>query len=523
MFLTSSGEKMKLIARPIDLEVGGKNIVIMNKEDVESLGLRSLDRVKIKYNEKEITAIVDETSKFTMKGEIVTNDEVTKFLDLKGGEHLDVSPEKPLESIFFIRQKLAGCRLEYPKIRKIVEDVVNKNVSTIELSAFVTSLYTRGISIDEAAALSMSMVETGKRISFPGKLICDKHSIGGLAGDKTSLILVPIVAAAGLTIPKSSSKAITSPCGTAERMEVLAPVNLNLEEIIEVVKKTKACLVWGGALDISPADDMFIQVEYPLGIDPLLLPSIMSKKKAIGANYVVIDIPVGRETKIKTSEEALELADDFIELGKRLGMHVVCGVTFGEQPLGHYIGPALEAREALLTLQGKGPKDVVGKVTSLAGLLFEAVGAGDKNTAMEILKSGKAEKKLREIIEAQGGNPKIQVDDIQIGSNYAQVRSKNDGNVLWIKNSPIIQIARMAGSPKDKGAGIHLNVKMGDAVEKGDILFTIYSDNYGRLNDAFNLSEELEPVVVGKKFEEKMLLDKVFSEIPRRKTFMLER
>lgn len=514
---------MKLIARPIDLEVGGNNIVIMNKEDIESLGLRSLDRVRIRHEEKELTAIIDETSKFTVKGEIITNDEVTNFFGLKGGEHLEISPEKQLESIVFIKQKIAGYRLDYPKIKKIIEDVVKKKISTIELSAFITALYTRGISIDEAANLSKSMVETGKKISFPGKVIVDKHSIGGLAGDKTSLVLVPIVAAVGLTIPKSSSKAITSPCGTAERMEVLAPVNLNLEEIVEVVKKTNGCLVWGGSLNIAPADDMFIQIEYPLGIDPLLLPSIMSKKKAIGAHYLVIDIPVGKETKIKTTEEALELADDFIEVGGRLGMHVVCGITFGEQPLGHYIGPALEAREALLTLQNKGSRDVVEKVTTLAGLLFETVGAGNKQTALNILKSGKAEKKLREIIEAQGGNPKVQPEDIVIGNNLIQVKSKNEGRVLWIKNSAIIQIARMAGAPKDRGAGIHLNVKMGDIVKRGETMLTIYSDNYMKLNDAFALAEELEPIVIGRKFEEKMLLDKVYSELPRRKIFMLER
>jgi AMP phosphorylase len=514
---------MKLIARPIDLEVGGKNIVIMNKEDLESLGLHSLDRVRISYNEKELTAIADETAKFAVKGEIVTNDEVTNFFELKGGEHLEVFPEKELESVVFIKQKLAGVRLEYPKIKKIVEDVVNKKISTIELSAFVTALYTRGISIDEAASLSKSMVETGKKISFPGKIICDKHSIGGLAGDKTSMVLVPIVAASGLTIPKTSSRAITSPCGTAERMEVLAPVNLALEEIEEVVRKTNGCLVWGGALNLAPADDMFIQVEYPLGIDPLLLPSIMSKKKAIGTNYVIIDIPTGKETKIKTVEEAHELADDFIELGKKLGIHVACGITFGEQPLGHAIGPALEAREALLTLQGKGPKDLIQKATVLCDILFNEVGQRDHGAALEILKSGKAEKKMREIIEAQGGNPKIQPEDIIIGNNFTTIKSKNEGRVLWIKNSAIIQIARKAGAPKDKGAGIHLNVKMGDIVEKGGILFTIYSDNYMRLNDAVNLVEELEPVVIGKKFEERMLLDKVFSEIPRKKIFMLER
>jgi AMP phosphorylase len=515
---------MKLIARPINLEVGGKYIVIMNKDDAESLGLHALDRVRVKYKEKELTAIVDETRKFTIKGEIVTNDDVSNFFDLLGGEHLEVVPEKELESMVFIKQKIAGVRLDYDKTKAIVKDIVNKKISTTELSAFVTALYTRGISIDEAACLSRAMVETGKKFILPGnRIICDKHSIGGIPGDKTSLIMVPIIAASGLTIPKSSSKAITSPCGTAERMEVLAPVNLTLEEIISVVEKTNACLVWGGALDLAPADDMFIQVEYPLGIDPLLLPSIMSKKKAIGAHYVIIDIPTGREAKIKTVEEARELADDFIELGRKLGMHVACGITFGEQPIGHGIGPALEAKEALLTLQGKGPRDLIEKATMLCDILFNEAGQRDHGAALEALKSGKAEKKMREIIEAQGGDPEIKPEDIHVGDKVEGIKSEIDGKVLWIKNSAIVSIARTAGAPKDKGAGIYLKAKMGDSVRKGETLFTIHSDNYMRLNDAIHIAEELKPIVVGKHFEEKMLLEKVFSEISTKKTFMLER
>jgi AMP phosphorylase len=513
---------MKLVARPIDLEVGGKYIVILNKEDADSLGLHALDRVLINYKDKELTAIVDTTAKFTIKGEVITNDDVTNFFELMGGEHLEVFPQNELESIVYIKQKLAGARLEYDKIKKIVEDVVDKKISSIELTAFVTALHTSGLSIDEAASLSRAMVATGKRLRLDEKIVCDKHSIGGIPGDKTSLVLVPIIAAAGLTIPKTSSKAITSPCGTAERMEALAPVDLSLEEIKEVVEKTNGCLVWGGALDIAPADDMFIQVEYPLGIDPMLLPSIMSKKKAIGANYVVIDIPVGNEAKIKTINQAHELAEDFMELGKRLGMHVACGITFGRQPLGHYIGPALEAKEALLTLRGRGPKDLIEKATTLAGILFETVDKGNKDNALRILKSGKAEKKFREIIEAQGGNPKIQAEDLPIGHKYATIKSEREGKVLWIKNSEIVLIARKAGAPKDIGAGIHLNVKLADKVRKGESLFTIFSNNYNRLQDAVKLAEELKPLVVGKHYEEKMLLDKL-EEIPRKRVFMLER
>ncbi|MFH0928920.1 MAG: AMP phosphorylase [Candidatus Aenigmatarchaeota archaeon] len=497
---------MRLIARPIDLEAGGKFIVILNNDDAAYLGVRSLDRVCVNYNGKALTAIVNTTNKFTLKGEIIANDDITDYFGLKGGEHLNVEPQNGIESTKYIKQKLCGARLEYDKIKTIIRDVVDNKVSTVELAAFITALHTQGISIDEAANLSMAMVETGKTLKLNQSIICDKHSIGGIPGDKTSLILVPIVAAAGLTIPKTSSKAITSPSGTAERMATLAPVNLTLEEIREVVNKTNGCLVWGGALDLAPADDMFINIEYPLGIDPMLLPSIMSKKKAIGANYVVIDIPIGREAKIKTADQARELAEDFMELGKRLDMHIVCGITYGEQPLGHYIGPALAAKEALLTLRGKGPKDVVGKATSLAGLLFETIGKGNRMTALQLLKNGKADKKLREIIEAQGGNPNIKPDDLPIGEKYATVKAEKDGRVLWINNSFIVLIARRAGAPLDAGAGMHLNVKTGDSVRKGQTLFTIFSNNYNRLNEALELAEELKPLTVGKQCEEKMLL-----------------
>ncbi|OGI12134.1 AMP phosphorylase [Candidatus Micrarchaeota archaeon RBG_16_36_9] len=514
---------MKLSSRPLNLEVGGKYIVILNKEDADFLGLHALDRVCLSCKGKEITAIVDITKRFTMKGEIVTSDDVTNFFNLKGGEHIDVTKSREPESITYIKQKISGCRLDYDKIKKIVKDVVDRKLSDIELTAFVTSLYTRGIAIDEATAFTKAMVETGKKFKLNKNIICDKHSIGGIPGDKTSLILVPIVAAAGLTIPKTSSRAITSPAGTADRMEVLAPVSLTLDEIEEIVKKINACLVWGGALDISPADDEFIKIEYPLGIDPMLLPSIMSKKKAIGAKYVVVDIPTGREAKITTVQKARELAEDFLELGKRLGMIISCGVTFGEQPLGYCIGPALEAREALLTLQGKGPRDLIEKSTMLADMLFNEVGVKDHGAALEILRSGKAEKKMREIIEAQGGDSEIKPENISVGDKVFKVKSDAEGKVLWIKNSAIVLIAREAGAPKDKGSGIHLNVKMGDAVKKGSVLFSIHSNNYIRLSDAIKLAEELKPIVVGKKFEEKMLLERIFTEIPTRKIFMLER
>ncbi|MBN2330745.1 MAG: hypothetical protein JXC85_02920 [Candidatus Aenigmarchaeota archaeon] len=349
------------------------------------------------------------------------------------------------------------------------------------------------------------------------------NSIGGVPGDETSMVLVPIIAAAGLTIPKTSSRAITSPAGTADRFECLAPVELELDEIKKVVHKTNGCLVWGGSVDLAPADDLFIKIEYPLSIDPLLLPSVMSKKKAVGAKYLVIDIPTGEEAKVKTTKEAESLAERFIELGKMLKINTVGASTFGEQPIGFAIGPALEAREALCTLMnGKGPGDLVDKVTHLAGILLDfKLGRGGNKEAMRLLRSGKAYKKLKEIIAAQGGDPGIKPDDLPIGSKNVDVKSTVNGTVGWINNSALVEIARASGTPKDKGAGILLHKKMGDRVKKGDILFEVYADKGYKLERAMRLTKDLKILGIGERFQ--MLIEKIPKKVEHPKYFILER
>jgi AMP phosphorylase len=367
------------------------------------------------------------------------------------------------------------------------------------------------------------MVETGHKLNLGENHILDKHSIGGIPGDKTTLLIVPIIAAAGYTIPKTSSRAVTSPAGTADRVETLCPVNLSVKEIKDVVKKTNGCMTWGGALELAPADDIFIQVEYPLAIDPLLLPSIMSKKKAIGATHLIVDIPTGRNAKIKTNNEATTLALDFVDLGKRLGMNVQCAVTYGEQPLGHAIGPALEAREALSAMMGKGPSDLIEKATSLAGILFEMMGVQNgKHKAEAILKSGKAEKKLRQIIEAQGGNPKIKPHDIAVGKEEAEITTDMDGRVLWINNEDVAKIAREAGAPKQKGAGVILKKKLGEHVKKGGVLFEVYAERTSQLEAAIKLAKKLQPVSLSKKPEERMVMNRIPTHV-RHETVLLER
>jgi AMP phosphorylase len=514
---------MELVAEVLNLTAGGKRIAVISEETAGVLGVHSLDRIAILYGGQQVIAIAYLAAHFP-KDRIGLYEEISEALGLRGDERVTVRLAQLPESLRYVRAKLRGERLREHDMLTIVRDVVERHLSEVEIAAFLTALNIFGLNMGESEALSRAMVETGKTLDFGEAPILDKHSIGGLPGDKTSLLVVPIVAAAGFTIPKTSSRAVTSAAGTADRMETLCPVDLSIGEIEDVVLKTNGCLVWGGALDLAPADDLFIQVEYPLGIDPLLLPSILSKKKAIGATNVVVDIPTGSGAKIKGMREAYNLASDFVDLGKRLGIAIQCALTFGEQPLGFAVGPALEAREALRALGGVGPADLVEKALSLAGMLFGMVGIENgRKKAESILRSGKAEEKLREIIAAQGGNAGVKPDELPVGEKVAEVKADQAGRVLWMSTENIVQIAKEAGAPRAKGAGVLLKTKLGEAVKKDDLLFEIYAERSSKLDSALELASTLQPIVLSKKAEEQMLLDKVPSKVSSGKAFVLDR
>ncbi len=516
---------MKLKVKHLGIDSAGKPVVLLNRVDCEELGIKSTARVKVKFKNRSKTCIVNVTSnrKILKVGWIGFTEEVRKSLKTKEGCLVEVEVAKYPSSLHFIRERLRGRRLGYKEFYEIVKDTVEGNLTESEIAAFVTSLHYFKLTLEEAANLTLAMVNTGKILKLKKKIIADKHSIGGTLGDKTSILLVPIIASLGITIPKTSSRAITSPAGTADKAECLMPVSLEVEEMERVVRKTNGCLVWGGSLGLAPADDIFIKVEHPLEIDPLLFPSIMSKKKAVGATHVVIDIPTGRGTKVKTIGDANYLAKDFIQLGRILGMKINCAITNGEFPIGYCIGPALAAREALeIIMRKKLVKDQVDKVLDIAGILLSLIG---KKNGRELAKkawlSGKAERKLRQIIEEQGGNPKIKPEDIPIGKFNLEYRAKNSGLVIWMDNWKLAQIARLAGAPKDKGAGIVLRKKPGDKVEKGEIVFTVYAEKERKLERVVKYLETEIPVGIAEKAE--MLIQVIKERVVHRKSFILER
>lgn len=500
---------LNLKLKPLDMETG-RNIVVMHEEDAEELGHSAGDRVKITTPKTTIVAIANATRRMVQRGELGAFVEATEALGLALGEEVTVALAPRPRSTVAIKKKMAGQQLSSEDIGAIIKDIVADNLTTTEITAFVVSEQIQGMSMDEIVFLTKHILETGDRLEFDVKPVLDVHSIGGVPGNKYSLITVPIVAAAGLIVPKTSSRAITSGAGTADVMEVLADVILSLKEIKRIVTKVGAVLTWGGAVNLAPADDIIIRTERMLGIDPQcqLLASVMSKKLAVGADHILIDIPTGPGAKVEHLEEARSLAHDFVELGHKLDVQVEAATTYGGQPVGHAVGPALEAKEALETLIGNGPGSLIEKATSLAGIMLElggvvAHGLG-KQAAMDILKSGKAYQKMREIIEAQGGNPDVKPEDISIGDKKGSIPALHSGYVTHIYNHHVNEIVRAAGAPRDKGAGLKILFKEGRKVEKGEPLFEIYAEHETKLSEAIAVAKRYPPIRI-----EGMLLEKI--------------
>jgi AMP phosphorylase len=479
---------LTLKSKDIDTSTGGPLIVILNYLDAEKLDLRALDRIKVQVGKKSVIAAIDisESNKKIKEGEIGLFEEVLDKLNIKKQTKVKIHlAEIPL-SIEAIKKKLEGKDLTKKEIHLIIKDLISNELTEIELTYFVSACYQKSLSFEETKYLTEAIVKYGNKIKFKKKIMADKHSIGGVPNNRTTMLLVPIVTAAGVTMVKTSSRSITSPSGTADTMEVLAKVTYSTEKIKEIVKKTNGCITWGGAIDIASADERLIKVRYPLRVDPtgLMLASILSKKAAVNSTHVLVDIPIGESAKVKTKKEANSLKKSFEKLGKQLNMKMKVIITNGSQPIGNGIGPNLEARDILQILRKDpaAPKDLEEKSIYMADQIFKMTKT--KESAREILNSGRAYTQFMKIIKAQEGNPKIRPEEIKLGKFSHNVKAKKTGKIKSIDNKKISKIARASGAPEDKAAGIYLYKKSDQQVKKNELIYTIYSDNKEKLKNA---------------------------------------
>jgi thymidine phosphorylase len=348
----------------------------------------------------------------------------------------------------------------------------------MEIAAFLISS-AAFLTMEEVLSLTRAMAAVGNRLDWNEPLIVDKHCIGGIPGNRTSMIVVPIVAAHGLPIPKTSSRAITSPAGTADAMEVMARVDLSTAEMRRVVERERGCLVWGGHVNLSPADDILISVERPLGVDTReqMVASILSKKMAAGSTHLLIDIPVGPTAKVRTPEDAVRVRKLFEYVGDRVGLTVEVVITDGTQPIGRGIGPLLEARDALAVLRNDpdAPADLREKSLFLAGRILDfdpaLRGGAGAERARAILNDGKALAAFERIVTAQGRRDVLP----EPGPLIREVPAPTAGRIAAIDCLHVARIARLAGAPFDPGAGIDLLCKVGDRIAAGQPLYRIHA------------------------------------------------
>jgi len=497
---------MEFRVKDMDISTGGPFIAIISENDAESMDLYVGDRISIRCKKRKTIAIIDIAASDTSvpQGNIGLFEEVLSKLRIREGGRVSVSIAEKPKSIIYIKKKLNGLKLTGSEINQIIDDIASNRLDDIELAYFVSACHTHVMDLDETVALTKAMINTGDILKIKGHPIIDKHCIGGVAGNRTTPIVVSILAAAGYIIPKTSSRSITSPAGTADTMEVLAGITFPLSRIKRIVRKTNACLVWGGAINLAPADDKIIRVEHPLSIDTRsqLIASILAKKASVSATHVLVDIPMGKDTKVESVKVARNLKHYFTLIGKKIGIKIRVVFTDGSQPIGNGLGPVLEARDILLTLKNhkKAPHDLRNKSLRLSGLIFEMVGRTKKGQGMrlarEILESGRAYRKFIEIIKAQNGK-EVSPDRIRLGRFARHVRSGRSGRIKHISNKTISRIARIAGAPHDKEAGVYLYRHRGDSVKKGERLYTIYCDNKQRLTYAARFIREDNGFVVG--------------------------
>jgi len=466
----------------------GRPVCIINENTAKQLSVHAGERVLIKNpNKKNLISIVDTVSEFIKPNEIAVSEEILRKLNLKHSQRVDVELAERPHSIELIKKKLDGKRLKQNEINEIIVNIANNSLTEIEVAFFISAVYDNGMNLNETKYLTQAMIETGNQIKLKGKIV-DKHSIGGVAGNRTTPIVISICAAAGLVMPKTSSRAITSAAGTADVIESIARVDFSIKEIIKIVQKTNACFVWGGALGLAPVDDKIIKIERIVNIDSTaqLLASILSKKISVGSKYILIDIPYGKSTKVN-KKQADELKFKFLQIGKKFNLHLEVVLTDGREPIGRGIGPILEIKDILNVLSRKNsPEDLEEKSLFLSAKLLELSGKAKKGKGLtmanEILNSKKALKKFEQIIRAQKGsltklnnkNPKF---------SYT-VKATKKIKIKHLDNKMINRLARLAGCPKDKYAGVYLHKKKSETAEKNQFILTIYAESKLKLEHA---------------------------------------
>lgn len=390
--------------------------------------------------------------------------------------------------IDIITKKKNKEELTYEEIKYAVDGYVNGEVKDYQMSSLLMAITINGMTNKETFDLTEIMLNSGEKIDLDElQPVVDKHSTGGV-GDKTTLILAPLVASCGVNIAKMSGRGLGFTGGTIDKLESIPGFNtsIDINKFKEQVKNIKVAIV-GQMGNLVPADKKIYALRDVTGTVesiPLIASSIMSKKLASGASCIVIDVKVGNGALMKTLEDAKKLANLLVEIGKQHNKKVVCFITDMDEPLGYAIGNSLEVIESINTLKGNGPKDLTNLVIELASYMISMAKnitvEQAKQEVIENLNNGKAYNKFVELVENQEGN----INDIKVSNNILSIKSNEEGYIKHIDALRLGENARIIGAGRlskeesiDFEVGIVLNKKVGDYINKGEELLKVYIDN----------------------------------------------
>lgn len=482
----------KLTVKILDIDAD-KPIALLHSKTASDLLAVTQNRVEIKCNGISKIFILDITDSMIDEDTIGIYKDATGITKLKTGDKVEVKVVPFPCSVQHIVKKIRNNALTETEIKEIINDIVDDRLSDIEISAFLTAVTINGLNLDETTNVCKAMTATGNIIEFNVPQVLDKHSIGGING-RVSMIVTPIITSLGYVMPKTASRSISSAAGTADCMEVLADVSFDIKDIKKMVSTVGGMVAWNGKVDLCPADDKMIKIRHSLGLDPegLVIASVLSKKKSVSATHLIIDIPIGPTVKVRNKEDGERWASKFSRICKEIGIKSKVVLTNGEVPCGKYFGAALEAKGALEVLENKYFDNFAEKSCEIAGCLLELVERVEPGKGYELskdtLKSGKALSKFKEIIKAQNGHI-FSSEEIQAATFKQDILVADGGKIVGMNVSNLTKIARTAGAPHDKLAGLILSKEVGDKINPKEVIFTIHANSQEKLKIATDLAK----------------------------------
>lgn len=439
-----------------------------------------------------------------------------------------VPPAGVMQIVDVIRQKRDGRALDSHAIQAVIRGVTDGSVPDYQATALLMAIVWRGMSVEETAALTTAMVESGERVDLsdvPGIKV-DKHSTGGV-GDKTSLILAPLAAACGVTVPMMSGRGLGHTGGTLDKLESIPgfSTRLSIAEFRRALREV-GCALIGQTSEVAPADRKLYalrDVTATVESIPLITASIMSKKIAEGIDGLVLDVKVGRGAFMKTRDSARALAESLVRTGREAGLRTVALLTAMDQPLGRAVGNSLEVIESLETLKGRGPKDLeelsvllAARMVMLAGLERDPKRAETK--VREQIASGAGVEKFRRIIEHQGGDPRVvdEYDRLPLAPGRFVVEAPRDGVLTGLDAERIGRASMLLGAGReqaeasvDHGVGIQLVAAAGQEVKRGQGVMELYYRETARLDAAEVLASEAIQITAGPYISTPLILETI--------------